>query len=82
MKITTETGSCYVIERGICKKLDSAGRTVDVFKVYMTKAVSDEVNSIEEIYELERSEPEVGKRLYISGKEAWWISTKVVRIEY
>lgn len=82
MKVFTETDSCYVIEDSLCKKLDSAGRTVDVFKVYMIKAVSDEVNSIEELHELERGEPEVGKRLYISGKDTWWISTKVTRIEY
>lgn len=86
MKITTETGSVYSIdERGVCIKYDSAGRAVDSFKVWYLRVVPDWVTTTKELYELDDEPtkvPEIGKRMYIGGKDTWWISTPVVRIEY
>lgn len=82
MRIITETGSTYTInERGICIKHDSSGRGIDAYKVYITKAIPEEVSSMQEVHALPESKPEVGKRLYVGGKDGWWLSTLVVSIE-
>lgn len=82
MKITTETGSVYEIDdRGICRKYSKDGELLDSFKVFYKYAVPDEVTSVIELYEIPRSEPEIGKRLYIGGMNDSWISTKVVSID-
>jgi hypothetical protein len=78
--ITTETGSRYIIENNICKKTDSAGRVLDVFKVWSAKSVPDEVTTRSEIYDLPDSDPEIGKRMFIFGKDVSWISTKIVSV--
>lgn len=84
MKITTESGSVYEIKDGLCNKYDSTGERIDAFKVWYMKVVPDWVTTAKEIYDLPddtRREPEIGKRLYLGGKDTWWISTKVVSIE-
>ena len=81
MRITTESGSVYEIKDGICKKYNPQGVGVDAYKVYVMKAVPSSVLTIGEIYDLPESQPEIGKRLYTSGKGSWWISTRVVSIE-
>ena len=82
LRVITETGSTYTFnERGICTKHDASGVGVDAFKLYVAKAVPDSVSSMEEIYALPESEPEVGKRLYVGGKDGWWLSTLVVSVE-
>jgi len=82
MKITTETGSIYDINRDslLCQKY-SDGKLVDAFKAYFMRSVPDSITSVEEIYELPEGDLKLGDRLYISGKDNWWISTKMVRIE-
>jgi hypothetical protein len=82
MVITTETGSSYQIEdSGICKKRDSAGRFVSVFKVIRMTRVPDSAESMEDILSMFPEEPAVGSRVYISGLNEWWLSTRVVAIE-
>lgn len=82
MKITTETGSVYDIDSGgVCRKYRD-GNVIDSFKPYFMRSVPDTVKSLEEIYELPESELKIGDRLYISGLNNWWISTKMVRIEH
>lgn len=82
MKIATETGSIYDIDdHGICRKYGKDGELIDSFKVFYKCAVPDEVTTTTELYQLPRSEPEIGKRLYIGGMNDSWISTKVVSIE-
>jgi hypothetical protein len=80
MRVTTESGSVYDIDGRLCRKYNPQGVCVDTYKIYVMKAVPLTVLSMEEIYELPESEPEIGKRLYTSGKDSWWISTKVVSI--
>jgi hypothetical protein len=82
MKITTETGSVYEIDdHGICRKYDKSGECIDSFKVWYMVPVPNEVVSVKEIYDLPKGDPEIGKRLYIGGKDSWWVSTRVVSIE-
>lgn len=82
MKITTETGSVYEIdEHGICRKYDASGECIDAFRAWYMAPVPNEVVSVEEVYDLPKGDPEVGKRLYIGGRDSWWVSTKVVSIE-
>lgn len=82
MRILTKSGSRYEIdERGIVKKYNSEGIGVDAFKVYVMKAVPLDVSSMKEVWDLPESEPEVGKLLYVGGKDGWWLSTEVVAIQ-
>lgn len=82
MRILTKSGSVYEIDdSGILKKYDSSGRGIDAWKIYQMKAVPLDVVDIKEIWDMPSSEPEVGKRLYVGGKDGWWLSTPVVRIE-
>jgi hypothetical protein len=82
VKITTETGSVYDIDdHGICRKYNKSGELIDSFKAFHKCAVPAWVTTTDELYALPKSEPEVGKRLYISGMNDSWISTKVISIE-
>lgn len=83
MKIHTVSGSMYEIdERGIMTKYNAEGRGVDAYKIYQMKAVPTEVKDMKEVWDLPYSQPEIGKLLYVGGKDGWWLSTPVVRIEY
>lgn len=82
MQILTKSGSRYEIdERGIVKKYNSEGVGIDAFKVYVMKAVPLDVKDMKEVWGLPESKPEVGKLLYVGGKDGWWLSTEVVSIE-
>lgn len=82
MIIRTESGSRYEIDdHRICRKFNSEGTGVDSFKVFFMKAIPDTVTNLGEIWDHPNGEPEVGKLLYIGGKDGWWLSTKVVSIE-
>jgi hypothetical protein len=83
MKITTESGSVYEInDHGIMTKYNAEGRGIDSWKIYQMKAVSADVKDMKEVWELPQSEPEIGKLLYVGGKDGWWLSTPVVRIDH
>jgi hypothetical protein len=45
------------------------------------KPVPDEVIEMSQLYLLPEGKPEVGKRLYVSSRYSWWLSTQVVSIE-
>jgi hypothetical protein len=83
MKITTESGSVYEIdERGIMTKYNAEGRGIDAWKIWQMKAVPTDVRDMKEVWDLPYSEPEIGKLFYVGGKDGWWLSTPVVRIEH
>lgn len=83
MKITTESGSVYEIDdSGIMTKYNAEGRGVDAWKVWHMKAVPTDVKDMKEVWDLPYSQPEIGKLFYVGGKDGWWLSTPVVRIEY
>jgi hypothetical protein len=82
MVIKTQSGSRYEIVDGICTKYNNLGTRIDAFKVYFTKALPLDVTQMGEVWDYPFSEPEVGKLLYIGGKDIWWLSTEVVSIEW
>lgn len=83
MKITTETGSVYDIgDHGICRKTDSEGNHVDSFKPLYMVPITKETTTLGEIHELPQGEPVIGKRLYISGLNNWWLTTRIVSVKY
>lgn len=83
MKITTETGSVYEIsESGICHKTDKDGKLVDAFKPFVISPVPEHVTTLKEVYELPQGDPVIGERLFLSGLNNWWLSTRVVSVEY
>jgi hypothetical protein len=85
MKITTESGSIYDIDsHGICRKFNKTGDCIDSFKVFVIKpvTVSDKnIKTWDDLRALPEGNLEVGKRLYIGGRDTWWISTPIVSIE-
>lgn len=82
MKITTETGSVYNIgEHGICVKTDKHGKQIDAFKPFIIIPVPNDVKILGEVFSLPQGEPVVGQRLYISGLDNWWLTTRVVEVE-
>ena len=83
MRITTESGAVYEIIGGICCKTGHRGEVYSPFMVWTMKAI-DQDNppaTWEELRTIPDGDPEIGKRMYVSGKDEWWISTKVVSIE-
>lgn len=82
LRILTKSGSRYEIdERGIVKKYNAEGVGIDAFKVYVMKSVPKDVQNMKEVWDLPESEPEVGKLLYVAGKDGWWLSTEVISID-
>lgn len=82
MKITTESGAVYDIdERHICTKTDKYGFVHAPFKVWYMKAIDADVQTWNEVYDTEMGEPEIGKRMYVVGRDESWLSTVVVSIE-
>lgn len=77
MIIVTESGAQYRIVDGLCKKYDGEGALVDAFKVWTMKVIDRSDMSWEELHEAPEGEPVIGKRLYLSGKDRWWITTPV-----
>jgi len=83
MVVTTETGSVYDIdEYGICVKKDKDGILVDAFKPYHMAPVPEGITTLGDIYNLPQGEPVIGQRFYISGKDGWWLATRVVSVSY
>lgn len=81
MKITTESGATYEIIDGLCYKTDHFGIGYPPFKIWIMKSVGPEIQTLNELLDSADSPPEIGKRMYVAGKDEWWISTKIVNIE-
>jgi hypothetical protein len=82
VKITTKSGSVYKInDHRICTKYDKDGNAIDSFKVYVVKSIDNDVNNFDQLLASPGNSPEIGKRMYISGLDVYWISTTVVSIE-
>ena len=79
MVIVTQSGSQYRIFDGLCKKFDAEGAMVDTFKAFDFRTVDDDVSSWEDIANCPPG-IEVGKRAYIGGFSAWWVTTPVVEL--
>lgn len=84
MKVTTESGAVYRITKNrICYKTDHYGHTYPPFKIWVMKSLDPDNLPFEwsSLNEIPTGPPEIGKRLYVAGREEWWISTRVVSIE-
>lgn len=79
--VKTESGARYEFRGRLMTKYDRTGQVLDVFKAYAIKAVPTGIQDQSEIYKIPESYPEVGKLLYVSGYEMWWLSTEVVAVE-
>lgn len=81
MKVTTKTGSVYLIDQNLCRKYDSNNNLVDTFKVFNLKPIPLDVDSMIDVYIAPEGEPTVGQRLFLTGFGSWWLSTEVVKVE-
>jgi hypothetical protein len=81
MRVKTISGSIYEFKDSLCTKFNKEGEIVDSFKFWSMKPVPDEVIEMSQLYLLPEGKPEVGKRLYVSSRYSWWLSTQVVSIE-
>jgi hypothetical protein len=54
---------------------------MDAFKAFVIIPVPESVKTVKEVFTLPEGEPVVGKRLYISGLNVWWLTTLVVSVE-
>lgn len=79
--VTTQSGARYEFQGRLMTKYDRTGEVVDVFKACVIKAVPTDIQNTSEIYKIPESYPEVGKFLYVSGYEMWWLSTEVVSVK-
>lgn len=81
--IKTETGSVYSIRNGIYMK--NGGNPRKIWTLKSLDADFQPINFDDLHNELEKTpnvdRPEVGKRMYISGREGWNYSTVVVSVE-
>ena len=84
MKITTESGSVYNLTGGYCVRNGQFQ-----FKIWYSYCFDCEddmpVSKIPLPYEANDADKrlpiQVGKRMYLGGKDGWIISTKIVSIE-
>lgn len=81
MRIVTESGATYSIENGVCYKTGHDGEKHSPFKVWVTKAIDPNAKTWDEVYDAPLGPPEIGKRMYVAGKDDFWLSTVVVSIE-
>jgi hypothetical protein len=81
MRIKTESGSVYTIEHEIVRKHDADGRMVDAFKLWEMKAIPEVPITWEKLFDLPKTPPVVGQHAFISGRDSWWLTTKVVAID-
>ena len=85
LKMTMESGSVYTYEHGIVV-IDPVEAPKYAIKAWDFFAFeSEELRGVENLVDLldkvERKDPAVGLRLYVSGKDDWRISTKIIKIE-
>ena len=86
MKMTMESGSVYTYEHGIVVIDPVEGGPKYAIKAWTFFAFeSEELEGMEKLMDfldkVERKDPAVGLRLYVSGKDDWRISTKIVKLE-
>ncbi len=81
MRVRTESGAQYEIKDSLCVKTGSNGVKHSAFRVYSMKSVPPEfTGTISDIHLLPEGIPTVGEHLFVSGRDEWWLSTKVVEI--
>lgn len=84
MKITTASGATYTINaNNLCVKHSARENiTYPAFKAFMVKSVpADFAGTISDIYLLPEKAPTVGDLLFVSGRDEWWLSTPMTKVE-
>jgi len=84
MIITTETGSIYDLRNGYCfKNGEFQFKTwwAYCFDNYEGMKVNELPSAFGEEDTHKRLPVQVGKHMYIGGKDGWWVTTKIVSIE-
>jgi hypothetical protein len=86
MIMTMESGSVYTYEHGIVVVDPVEGGPKYAIKPWTFFAFeSEELEGVENLMDfldkVERKDPAVGLRLYVSGKDDWRISTKITKLE-
>lgn len=76
MKVTTESGTVYVLENGWWRRNDSERNPI--WKNY---SVPNSVKTWDDVHDCKRLPLTVGLRMFIEGREEWALSTRIVSIE-
>jgi hypothetical protein len=85
MRMTMESGSVYTYEHGIVviDPIEGSKYAIKAWTFFAFK--SEELEGVEKLMDfldkVERKDPAVGLRLYVSGKDDWRISTKIIKLE-
>lgn len=77
MRITTATGSYYVIDNGLWSK--NGGEWAALMWAY--SIAESQYSSWKEINAAEHLPIQIGQHLCIGGFNGWWVSTPIVSIE-
>ena len=85
IKITTDSGSYYIIDDGYFNKNKTEWHSIHQLFFFNFEDLGI-VRNWQEFWTYSENmpktyEPEVGKHMYISGRDVWWISTKIVSVE-
>ena len=86
IKVTTKTGSYYNINRGLFSKNSDGWAAMHQVFFFDIQDLPPTVKGWSDFFEFSKTmpktfEPEVGKNMFISGRDHWWISTEIVDIE-
>ena len=81
-----ESGSVYEYKNGIVVITPSDGLPKHAIKAWQFFSFEpEELDGAEKLMDfldnVERKDPALGLRLYVSGKDEWRISTKIVKLE-
>lgn len=68
---------------GRCLKTSNTGAKYDSFAIRTVSGLpADFGGTLLDVFQMESKEPAVGERLFISGKDEWWISTPIISIDF
>lgn len=81
MKITTKSGSVYRIEGGRVWKNDNIAFTLVKEPYAIDFEDIEDVTSWDDIFAAPKRSIEVGRHLYVHGRDEWWVSTPITSIE-
>jgi hypothetical protein len=85
MKMTMESGSVYTYEHGIVviDPVEGMRYAIKAWNFFAFEPSGLEgIESLTDFLDkVEKKDPAVGLRLYVSGKDDWRISTKIVKLE-
>lgn len=83
MIIETESGATYDIVNGFCRKYRN-GRCVATFSIWELQQGTEMVwpwMKPEVFKEITPDQIETGKHIYVRGKDAWYVTTKILTIQ-